>query len=123
MTFSDIRHTESKTVVFFPANLGGSLDNALRSEGIEDWAILRVPEAEQTHGIECPRDENGHLSVKLYEDMDLMTNQVRALVSHLDPETVLHRIYSLYTDPDAMSYQHGQAALLTKALREDGMIK
>lgn len=54
--------------------------------------------------------------------MDITTNQAKAFVSNFDKDEITKKIYALATDPDAIAYQNQQAALLAKALKEDGFI-
>lgn len=121
MTFADTRRTPEQTIVFFPGCLAGSLHNALRKEGLSGWKILRWPDVKSQYGVDCPRDKAGHPAVKIYEDMDATTNDVRALVSGFDEE-ILDKIYQLHYDPDAYAYRDEQSKLIMKALIEDGFI-
>lgn len=76
MTFADTPKTQHNTVVFFPAVLGGALDNTLRKEGITDWEIMKPIAAAKKYNIKPPRDEDGKLSVKVYPDMSNATSQI-----------------------------------------------
>ena len=122
MTFSDTKTTAERTVTFFPADLSGSLGNALRKENLTDWEILFVKEAEEKYPVKCPRDENGHPSIKHYADMPFTTHAIMAFISHFDHDQVLEKIYALHEDPDALAFQSGQAAAVRETLEEDGMV-
>ena len=121
MTFADTRRAPEQTIVFFPGCLARSLHNALRKENLTGWKILRWPDVKRQYGVDCPRDEAGHPAVRIYEDVEGTTNDVRALVSGFDEE-ILDKIYRLHYDPDACAYRYEQSKLLTKALIEDGFI-
>lgn len=122
MTFANTPKTKNKTVVFFPAVLGGSLDNALRKEGLTGWEIMKPIAASKKYNVEPPRDKDGKLSVKFYPDMPNTTSQIRALVSNFQADAILEKIYALHEDPEAMAYCNRQSELLTIALKEDGMV-
>ena len=92
MTFADTKTIPNRSVVFFPACLGGSLDNALKQEGITDWQILTPEQAVREFGI----DGRQIPPVKLYEDMTMTTNNIRVLVSNFKPDEILHKIYMLH---------------------------
>lgn len=122
MTFADTRPAPEQTVVFFPGCLAGSLHNALRKENLTGWKILRWPDVKKQYGINCPHDEAGHPAIRIYEDIDATTNDIRALVSSFDEKEVLDKIYQLHYDPDAYAYREEQSKLIMKALIEDGFI-
>lgn len=122
MTFANIRRTTETTVVFFPACLAGSLDDALKRSGLTDYKIIKTREAREKYGIDCPRDENGAAAVPMYDDMPGTTDQIRALVSNLDAGQARTRIYALHDDPDAIAYRDKQAALVQKAFMENEMV-
>ena len=122
MTFSDVKTTAEWTVAFFPADLSSSLGNALRKENLTDWEILFVKEAEEKYPVKCPRDGNGHPSIRHYADMPFKTHAIMALVSHFDHDQVLEKIYALHEDPDALAFQNDQAAAIRETLEADGMI-
>lgn len=122
MTFADVKRTSETTIVFFPAVLGGNLNNALRKENITGWEILKPHAAETKYNIAGPHDEHGDFCVKIYADDPLTTSQVRALVSNFDKDEILAKIYQLHEDPDAMAYRDQQTGLLRKALIEDGFV-
>lgn len=122
MTFVDTKRVPETTIVFFPACLAGSLDDALKRSGLADYKIITAREAREKYGIDCPRDENGAAAVPMYDDMPGTTNQVRALISNFNTDQVRTRIYALHDDPDAISYRDSQAALVQKAFMEDGMV-
>lgn len=122
MTFADTRRAPEQTVVFFPGCLAGSLHNALRKENLTGWKILKWPDVKKQYGIDCPRDEAGHPAIRIYEDIDATTNDIRALVSSFDEKKVLDKIYQLHYDPDAYAYREEQSKLIMKALIENGFI-
>lgn len=122
MTFADTKRVPETTVVFFPACLAGSLDDALKRSGLTDYKIIKTREAREKYGVDCTRDENGAAAVPMYDDMPGTTDQVRALVSNFDADQVRTRIYALHDDPDAIAYKDSQAALVQKAFTEDGMV-
>lgn len=122
MKFANTKKAMKKTVVFFPSCLGGSLNDALQKENLSGWEILRPKDAEQKYGAKAPRDETGKLCVRLYTDSPLTTTQVKAFASDFDETEILAKIYALHEDQNAEAYRSGQAGLLKKALKEDGMI-
>lgn len=121
MTFKDIKTTPETTVVFFPATLGGSLNNALKKEGITGWKIMKTHEAEEQYGTKCPTDENGRRAVKMYDDAPNLTRQIKAFVSNFDKAEITKKIYELHFDEAAVTYRAEQSALVRKVIDEDGM--
>ena len=118
MTFADTKTIPNRSVVFFPACLGGSLDNALKQEGITDWQILTPEQAVREFNI----DGRQIPPVKLYEDMTMTTNSIRVLISNFKPDEILHKIYMLHEDPAACEYRAAQESLLSRTLKEDGLL-
>lgn len=122
MTFANTKRVPETTVVFFPACLAGSLNHALKQENIENWKIVKPQTAEQKYHTPAPRDGTGHLRIRLYENSELTTTQLKALVSNFDITEITPKIYALHEDADAMEYRERQAELLAKALKEDCML-